>query len=124
MMIDARHVVFWSLTLVALAALLWLLHDVLLPFVCALALAYLQAPLADRLERRGLNRTVAALLMVAVVVLALIALVLLLVPILMQQGSALITRIPDYFDRVKKILIDPNLPWLDWLGSGNPKETL
>ena len=48
-MIDARHVVFWLLTLLIGAALLWLLHDVLLPFVCALALAYVQAPVADRL---------------------------------------------------------------------------
>jgi predicted PurR-regulated permease PerM len=124
MMIDARHVVFWLLTLLALAAFLWLLHDVLLPFVCALALAYVQAPLADRLERRGLNRTVAALLLVTIVVVVLIALVLLLVPLLLQQGSALLSHIPDYFDRVKKIVVDPNLQWLEWLGGGDSKETL
>ena len=31
--------------------LLWLLSDILLPFVAGIALAYLQTPLADRLER-------------------------------------------------------------------------
>ena len=123
-MIDARHVVFWLLTLLIGAALLWLLHDVLLPFVCALALAYVQAPLADRLQRRGLNRTVAALLLVVIVVVVLIALVVLLIPLLLDQGSALISHIPDYFDRVKKIIVDPNLQWLEWLGGGDSKETV
>src|SRR5262245_58842540 len=111
MMVDARRVASWLLTLVVVAAALRLVGELLSPFVCAFALAYLLAPVVDRLERRGLNRSVGALLMVAVVVLALIALVLVLVPVLVQQGSAFITRIPDYFDRVRKILVDPNLPW-------------
>ena len=41
--------------------LLWLLSDVLLPFVAGMALAYLLDPLADRLERLGVSRLVAAL---------------------------------------------------------------
>ena len=50
-----------------------LILRVFLPFVAGFALAYLQAPLADRLERLGMSRTLAALLIVTVVMVALIA---------------------------------------------------
>ena len=51
-MIYRRHVAFWVAALARVhVALLWLLSDVLLPFVAGLALAYLLDPLADRLER-------------------------------------------------------------------------
>jgi len=96
-MIYGRHLTFWVATFLVLVALLWLLHDILLPFVAGIALAYVLAPLADRVERLGINRTVAALLVVSVWVVALIALMLLLVPLLLQQGSALISNIPGYF---------------------------
>src|SRR6266487_2817393 len=118
-----RHLAFWVVTFVVLAAALWLLHDILLPFVAGIALAYVLAPLADRVERLGINRTVAALLVVSVLVVALIALMLLLVPLLLQQGSALISNIPGYFKRVKELIVDANLPWLNWLGAAETGKT-
>jgi predicted PurR-regulated permease PerM len=118
-MLYGRPLTFWFLTFLALALLLWLLHEILLPFVAGIALAYVLAPLADRLERRGINRTVAALLIVGVIVVTLIATVLLAVPLLLHQGSALISNIPGYFKRVQELLVDPNLPWLHWLGGGD-----
>jgi predicted PurR-regulated permease PerM len=116
-MIYGRQLTFWLLTFLVLAAVLWLLHDILLPFVAGIALAYVLAPLADRVERLGMNRTVAALLIVSVLVVALIALILLLVPLLLQQGAALISHIPGYFNRIKELMVDSNLPWLNWLGA-------
>ena len=70
-----------------------------------------------------MNRTVAALLIVTVFVVTLIALTVLLVPLLLQQGSALISHIPGYFKRVQELIADTNLPWLSWLGSGDANET-
>jgi len=122
-MVYGRQVTFWLVTLVVLAAALWLLHDILLPFVAGIALAYVLAPLADRVERLGINRTVAALLVVSVLVVALIALMLLLVPLLLQQGSALISNIPGYFKRVKELIVDANLSWLNWLGAAETGKT-
>jgi predicted PurR-regulated permease PerM len=116
---NGRHFTFWLVTFLVLAAVLWLLHDILLPFVAGIALAYVHAPIADRMQRAGVNRTVAALLIVSVFVVVLIALTLLLVPLLLQQGSALISHIPGYFKRVKELISDTNLPWLSWLGSGD-----
>ena len=119
-----RQLAFWVVTFVVLAAALWLLHDILLPFVAGIALAYVLAPVADRGERFGMNRTVAALLIVGIFVLSLISLILLLAPLLLQQGSALISHIPGYVKRVRELVVDLNLPWLDWLGAGDSDKTL
>jgi predicted PurR-regulated permease PerM len=119
-MMNGRHFRFWLVTFLVLAACLWLLHDILLPFVAGIALAYVYAPIADRMERAGMNRTVAALLIVTVFIVTLIALTVLLVPLLLQQGSALISHIPGYYRRVKELIADSNLPWLSALmGSGD-----
>ena len=58
----------------------------LLPFVLGWVLAYLQTPLADRLERAGINRSLGALLIVGVVILAIIIIALIVVPMLLQQA--------------------------------------
>ena len=107
---NRRHLTFWLMTMAVFAALLWLLHEILLPFVGGIALAYVQAPLADRMERLGMNRTIAALLIVSILVLSLIAAVVLIVPLLLHQGSALISNIPGYFKRVQEIIVDPEFP--------------
>jgi predicted PurR-regulated permease PerM len=117
-MIHRRHLTFWIVTLVVSVFLLWLLSDVLLPFVAGLALAYLQCPLADRMERVGINRTVAALLIVGGVTLTLVALVLLLVPILFAQGAALISGIPAYADHLRTFLANSGPPWLRQIFEG------
>ena len=116
-MIYGRHLAFWLMMFLVLAAALWLLHDILLPVVAGMALAYALTPLADRMERLGMSRTVAALLIVTVLVVILIALIVLLVPLLLQQGVALIAHIPGYVKRVQELIIDQNLPWLNWLGA-------
>jgi len=123
-MMLGRHVAFWLIAFLVILGLLWLLSAVLLPFVAGLALAYLQAPLADRLERLGLNRTIAALLIVSVVVLGLLALVLLLVPLLVQQGLALAADLPNYFTRIRELLADPSRPWLQWIAGDDSSKTV
>jgi len=122
-MVNGRQFAFWLVILGVLAAALWLLHDVLLPFVTGIALAYVLAPLADRAQRLGMNRTIVALLIVGALVVSLIILILLLVPLLLQQGAAFISHIPDYFKRVKELIVDANLPWLNWLGDAESNKT-
>lgn len=111
-MTQRRQLTFWIVTLVVFVLLLWLLRDILLPFVAGIALAYLQTPLADRLERRGVNRALAALLIVGGVVLTFILLTLLLVPILVQQGAALVAEIPSFVERLQALASDPGPAWL------------
>ena len=52
-MSRGHHLTFWLLVALVAAVLLWLLNDVLLPFVAGFALAYLQVPVVDWLGRCG-----------------------------------------------------------------------
>jgi predicted PurR-regulated permease PerM len=60
-MTAARPNVFWIGALAAIALMVVLLHDILLPFVAGIALAYMLDPVVEHIERLGVNRTVAAL---------------------------------------------------------------
>ena len=67
-----RQVTFWVAALAVFVAVLWLLSDVLLPFVAGMALAYLLDPIARRAERLGIGRGVSALIVVTLVIVALV----------------------------------------------------
>jgi predicted PurR-regulated permease PerM len=114
-----RHFLFWLVVLVLVVLALWLLSEILLPFVAGLAIAYLLTPLTDRLERFGINRLAAALLIIAFVVLALVYLILLVAPIVGAQLSSFIDSVPGNVTRLQTLLGDPSRPWLQkLLGAG------
>lgn len=114
-----RQVTFWLVALVIIVLALWLLSEILLPFVAGLFIAYLLTPVTDRLERLGVNRLLAALLIITVVVLALIYLILLVAPILAGQLSSFIESVPGYVTRLQELLSDPSRPWVQkLLGAG------
>src|SRR5260370_36358135 len=48
---------FWAAAVVVFVLLLWLLNDILLPFVVGMAVAYFLDPVVVRLQRLGLSRT-------------------------------------------------------------------
>lgn len=73
-----------------------LISTILLPFVVAVITAYFLDPVADKLEKWGLSRTMATLTIVVSFFLLLIIAGLLLVPVLYQQSVALIHEIPNY----------------------------
>ena len=110
-----RQLIFWSATLLVLIALLWLLNEVLLPFVTAMALAYLLDPLVQRIQRLGVSRTVAALVIVAIFLVVVVVLTILLVPVLGNQLSGLIERIPDYVERLRALIAQSSQGWLGTL---------
>jgi predicted PurR-regulated permease PerM len=117
--IFQRQLIFWLAALVLFVLGLWLLSEILLPFVAGLAIAYFLTPLTDRLERLGVNRLAAALLIITVVVLALIYLILLVAPILGSQLSSFIESVPGYVTTLQALLSDPSRPWLQrLLGAG------
>ncbi|RMD64449.1 MAG: AI-2E family transporter, partial [Alphaproteobacteria bacterium] len=99
-----RQMRFWLVGLALLALGLYLLRDILLPFVAGMAVAYLLDPLCDRLERWGLSRTLATVaLTVAFLVLAVTG-VLLFVPLVAGQLVRLIENLPGYVDGVREYL--------------------
>jgi predicted PurR-regulated permease PerM len=121
-----RQVAFWLAALLLFILLLWLLSEILLPFIAGLAIAYLLTPVTDRLERLGVNRLAAAFLIITVVVLAFVYLILLVAPILSGQLSSFIASVPGYIVTLQSVLTDPSLPWVQKLiGAGfNPDQSI
>ncbi|OOG47970.1 AI-2E family transporter [Rhodanobacter sp. C01] len=76
--------------------LLWLLAPMLMPFAVAAMLAYLGDPLADRLERLGLNRSWAATIVFMVLLIVVGGVLLLLIPLIARQIENLIENLPRY----------------------------
>lgn len=114
-----RQLIFWLAALMVFVLALWLLSEILLPFVAGLAIAYLLTPLTDRLERVGINRLAAALLIITLVVLALIYVILLVAPVLGGQLSSFIDSVPGNVTKLQGLLSDPGSPWVQKLmGAG------
>ena len=103
---------FWLIVLAVLIVALWLLSEILLPFVFGLAIAYLLTPSVDRLERAGLPRLAGSLLLITLVVLAFVLVVLLVAPLLGGQLASFIDNIPGYVTRLQAVITDPSRPWL------------
>jgi len=102
-------------------ALVWLLNDVLLPFVAGMALAYLLDPLANRIESLGVNRVVATVVIILGLLVVLVILALLLVPVIANQASAMIDNLPQYSARVQALVTEYIKPWFNKLSkSGVP----
>ncbi|PNG26831.1 AI-2E family transporter [Methylocella silvestris] len=97
---------FWLGALVLFVLLLWLFSGVLLPFAAALALGYLLNPVADRLERLGLNRLGATLLIMAGFILILALILVLVMPAFWRQLSSFLQALPDYAVRLEDLAAD------------------
>ncbi|HVZ09595.1 AI-2E family transporter [Rhodopila sp.] len=82
--------------LIALWLALQLFGSVLAPFVAAGVLAYALDPAATALNRMGLSRGLAALLMIFAVLAGVLLFALLLYPLLIVQVGLLVNRIPQY----------------------------
>ncbi len=121
-----RQLIFWLGALVVFVLALWLLRGVLLPFIAGAAIAYLLTPLTDRLEKYGVNRLVAALLIITVVVLAFVYVLLLVLPLFVSQFTSFIATIPGYIDKLQSLVTDQSRPWVQkLLGAGfNPAASI
>ena len=95
--------------LLLLGAALYVLAPVLTPFAVAALFAYLGDPVVDGLQRRGLSRTTAVVVVFAAMTLLVGLVLLLLVPMLVRQVGHLIEQLPVYVEwlraRVEPLLV-------------------
>jgi predicted PurR-regulated permease PerM len=101
-MTQAQRLRFWLIGLAVFLALLWLLKGMLLPFVAGLVIAYFLDPLADRLERAGLSRTLATALITGGFFLAFIGLLVVLAPLIEHQVVEFAHRVPGYVETLSE----------------------
>lgn len=96
----------WGVVALVFLLMLWLLGEVLLPFVLGAILAYLLDPIADSLERAGMRRIWAVVLITLTAILAIVVAILLIIPTLVQQATALIAMTPDLVNRISGRLLE------------------
>jgi predicted PurR-regulated permease PerM len=107
-----RQVAFWVAALAVFVAVLWLLSDVLLPFVAGMVLAYLLDPVARRAERLGIGRAVSALIVLTLVIVVLVVVVMAAAPVVSKQFVDFIENLPGYVTKLQSLVADPSRPWL------------
>jgi predicted PurR-regulated permease PerM len=95
---EIAQYLFW-LALAAIAGyLVYLLGPVLSPFLFSLMLAYIFERLVSRLDQRGLSRTWAAVLVLALITATAVLLVLILVPLIQEQLTRISAGLPRFFE--------------------------
>lgn len=98
------QVSFWAGAFLLLGILLWIFSGVLLPFAAAVVFSYLLDPVVERLERLGMNRLGATLVIVAGFAVAAVLISILIVPVLWRQLASLIEALPDYASKLQELI--------------------
>jgi predicted PurR-regulated permease PerM len=112
-----RQAVFWTGAMAFLALFLYVFSSILLPFVAGLVLAYFLDPVADRLERLGLSRLLATIVILVLFIVTFALLLVILVPVLASQMSDFIARLPSYVARLQELIANRDSQWLkDFIG--------
>ena len=91
---------YWGIAAVIFFVLLWALGDILLPFILGGAVAYFLDPVADRLERWGLSRTLAVTVITIVAVLLFVAVIVPAAITLEAQVRRFINSAPEFLESV------------------------
>ncbi len=107
-----KHLLFWLTALAALIGSIALLREIIFPFVAAAVIAYFLSPIADRLERIGLNRAVSAIAILSVGTLLVALALVLLVPALIDQARQLVAAMPGEMQRLRQVLEELAGAWL------------
>jgi predicted PurR-regulated permease PerM len=109
---------FWVAMAAVFLLMLWLLNNILLPFVVGIVVAYFLDPIVVRLQRLGMSRTWATTAVTIFAVLLAISVAMAILPPLFGQVQSLALNLPDYTVKLAARitpLIDPvrerlNLP--------------
>lgn len=97
---------YWGIAAAVFLALMWVLGDIILPFVLGMAVAYFLDPVADRLEALGLSRALATVTITLIAGLAFLLVALMVLPRLVEQAVALVNTAPQLFSDLQAFLTE------------------
>lgn len=100
-MTASRQLLWFVGGLIAFLALIWLFNAILAPFVIGMAIAYFLDPVCDRLERVGMSRTLATLVVTLLFVIGLALLVALIAPLVVSEVIQLAGQLPAWFESLR-----------------------
>jgi len=102
----SRRLIFWLLVTVCFFAFLFLIRDMLLPFILGILIAYFLDPAADKLEDWGCSRTVATAIITILFFVTLLIAVLALTPTVVKQISGLLNDLPGYIHSLRELVME------------------
>lgn len=108
-----RQIMFWLAGAVLLALFLYVFSAILLPFVAGMVLAYFLDPVADRLERLGLSRLMATVVILITFLVVLVLAFVVLVPVLATQMADFARKLPEYLTRLQSLVTSFDPRWLE-----------
>lgn len=100
------QVKYWGLATLGFGVLLWVLGDILLPFVTGAAIAYFLNPIVKRLSDYGMPRPLAVSLLMLVVVGAVVLSALLVIPTVVGQLVGLTQAVPEFLRQFQAIVAE------------------
>ena len=101
----ARRAIVVAVATALLFGLFFVMKGALTPLAAAFVIAYLLDPLIDRFQRRGVGRSIAIFLLLALVGGGLLGGILFVLPKLQREVSGLAERMPGYLDHLVKVAI-------------------
>ncbi|MCA0031893.1 AI-2E family transporter [Mesorhizobium sp. B263B2A] len=108
-----RQIFFWLAGLAVLALFLYVFSDILLPFVAGMVLAYFLDPVADRLQRLGLSRFMATVVILITFLIVLVLAFVILIPVLATQMADFAGKLPEYLTRLQSLITSFDPKWLE-----------
>jgi predicted PurR-regulated permease PerM len=121
-----RQVIFWALVLGTFGFVLQLLGSTVTPFAAGIALGYLLDPLVGKMEKLGIHRLGAAVIILVVFAATFIVALVVVVPILGNQFIAFAQKLPGYVTKLHSLALDEGAAlankylggWMRTLGLG------
>ena len=99
-----EQVRYWGIGAVVFLLCLWVMGNVLLPFITGMAIAYFLDPVADRLEAAGLSRSVATTVITLVAVVVILILLTVLIPLMVRQTAGFVSALPEYVSQFQTFI--------------------
>ncbi|MEQ8194389.1 MAG: AI-2E family transporter [Rhodospirillales bacterium] len=98
---PAKQARYWLIGFAVFILLVYVLRDILLPFVVGMAIAYFLNPLTTRLQHWKVSRTIATLLIMLAFIAITVTAALLLFPLLQAQVASFAVRVPGYLEKLR-----------------------
>src|ERR1700735_346184 len=119
-----RQILFWGLGLAGLLLIVYLLGSTITPFAAGIVLGYLLDPVVVKLQRFGLSRLGASLLILIIFVLTVVLFFIFILPVLGNQFIAFAQHLPAYAVRLQTFAVEEGNAlvakygghWLDTFG--------
>ncbi len=100
--LSNRNMTIWLVLFGVFCASVYALRSVLLPFVAGIIIGYLLDPWATRIEKWGINRTLASVLVMLILILILVPALIALFSVIDSQVGHFISVVPDYLSSFAK----------------------